>query len=289
MAKDGEDQAVSFKVEPESLQTKPYDVTAVATYDGKDYKEGYHTAGYAGLRPYNIYSPATYRTTGTDVKVPANLNVGYVMGTGDDVPNTLQMLGIHTHFLSPDDIISGDLSNYDVILIGVRAYAVRPELASHNARLLSYVQNGGVVVVQYQSLEYANDYGPYPYMLTRDAEKVVDENSPVQLDANSPVLSWPNPITQADFKGWIEERGHDFMKSWDSHYQAPIETHDPNQDPQKGGLLFARYGKGAYVYSAFAFYRELPGGVPGAFRLFANLVSLPRNPALHGDTPANQN
>jgi hypothetical protein len=161
-------------------------------------------------------------------------------------------------------------------------------LASHNGRLLNYVQNGGVVVVQYQSLEYANDYGPYPYTLTRDAEKVVDENSPVQLDASSPVLSWPNPITQADFKGWIEERGHDFMKSWDSHYQAPIETHDPNQDPQKGGLLFARYGKGAYVYSAFAFYRELPGGVPGAFRLFANLVSLPRNPVLHGDPPADQ-
>jgi LmbE family N-acetylglucosaminyl deacetylase len=280
--KDGEDQAVDFQVQPKSLQQKPYDVTAVATYQGKDYKEGYHTAGYTGLRPYNLYRPATYRTTGTDVNVPANLNVGYVMGTGDDVPTTLEMLGIHVHFLSAQDIISGDLSKYDVIVLGVRAYAARPELASHNGRILDYVQNGGVAVVQYQTIEYANGYGPYPYTLTRDAEKVVDENSPVQFDRASPVLSWPNKIGARDFKGWIEERGHDFMKSWDSHYSAPIETHDPNQEPQKGGLLFARYGKGAYVYTAFAFYRELTGGVPGAFRLFANLVSLPRNPALHG-------
>jgi len=280
--KDGEDQAVSFQVQPKSLEQKAYDVTAVATYDGKDYKEGYHTAGYPGLRPYNLYRPATYRTTGTDVKMPADLNVGYVMGTGDEVPTTLEMLGIHVHFLSAQDIISGDLSKYDVILMGVRSYAARPELASHNGRILDYVRNGGVVVVQYQTMEYANDYGPYPYTLTRDAEKVVDENSPVQLDASSPVLNWPNKITAEDFNGWIEERGHDFMKSWDSHYEAPIETHDPNQDPQKGGLLFARYGKGAYVYTAFAFYRELTGGVPGAFRLFANLVSLPRNPQIHG-------
>jgi hypothetical protein len=107
----------------------------------------------------------------------------------------------------------------------------------------------------------------------------VDENAPVALlDPSNPALTWPNKITAVDFKGWIEERGHDFMKDWDPKYEAPIETHDPNQDPQKGGLLIARYGKGVYVYSAFAFYRQLPEGVSGAFRIFANLVSLPRNP-----------
>jgi hypothetical protein len=257
----------------------------VATYEGKDYREGYQTAGYPGLRPSNLYRPSTYRTTGTDVKVPSNLNVGYVTGTGDDVPKDLEMLGIHVQFLSPQDIISGDLSKYDLIILGVRAYAARPELASYNGRLLEYVKNGGVIIAQYETMEYARNYGPFPYTLTNDAEKVVDENSPVVLDTQSPVLNWPNKISAEDFKGWIEERGHEFMKSWDSHYQAPIEMHDPNQDPQKGGLLVARYGKGVYVYTAFAFYRELSGGVPGAFRLFANLVSLPRNAQEHSGSP----
>jgi len=280
-SKDGEDQAVSFHVEPVSLQSKPYDVTAVASYEGKDYREGYQTAGYPGLRPSNLYRPSTYRTTGTDVKVPGNLNVGYVTGTGDDVPKDLEMLGIHVQFLSPQDIISGDLRKYDLIILGVRAYAARPELASYNGRLLEYVKDGGAIIAQYETMEYARDYGPFPYTLTNDAEKVVDENSPVVLDTQSPVLNWPNKISAEDFKGWIEERGHEFMKSWDSHYETPIEMHDPNQDPQKGGLLVARYGKGVYVYTAFAFYRELSGGVPGAFRLFANLVSLPRNAQEH--------
>ena len=280
-AKDGEDQAVTFQVTPESLQAKPYKVTAVASYDGHEFREGYHTAGYYDLRPYNLYRPAIYNTTGTDVRVPSGLNVGYVMGTGDDVPATLEMLGIHVHFLSAQDIVSGDLGRFDVILMGVRAYAARQELRSANGRLLDYVKNGGVVVVQYQTMEYSRNYGPYPYSLTSDAEKVVDEDSPVEiLDAANPVFTWPNNITTNDFKGWIEERGHDFMKEWDPHYEALIETHDPNQDPQKGGLLYARYGKGVYIYTAFAFYRQLTEGVPGAFRLFANLVSLPRNPGL---------
>ncbi len=169
---------------------------------------------------------------------------------GDDVPKDLEMLGIHVQFLSPQDIISGDLSKYDVIILGVRAYAARPELASYNGRLLEYVKNGGVIVAQYETMEYARNYGPYPYTLTNDAERVVDENSPVTLDTRSPVLNWPNKISAEDFKGWIEERGHSFMKSWDSHYETPIEMHDPNQEPQKGGLLVARYGKGVYVYTA---------------------------------------
>jgi LmbE family N-acetylglucosaminyl deacetylase len=280
-AKDGEDQAVTFQVEPRSLQAKRYKVTAVASYDGHEYREGYHTAGYNGLRPYNLYRPATYETTGTDVRVAPGLNAGYITGTGDDVPSTLEMLGVHVHFLSAQDIATGDLNKYDVILMGVRAYAARPELRSSNGRLLDYVKNGGVIVVQYQTMEYARNYGPYPYSLTADAEKVVDEDSPVEiLDTRNPVFTWPNKITGDDFKGWIEERGHGFLKEWDSKYEALIETHDPNQDPQKGGLLFGRYGKGVYVYTAFAFYRQLPEGVPGAFRLFANLVSLPRNPGL---------
>lgn len=283
-AKEGENQAVTFEVVPNSLEAKPYKVTAVATYEGKEYREGYRTVGYYGLRPYNLYRPATYSTTATDVKVPAGLKVAYITGTGDDVPATLEMLGIYAQFLSAQDIASGDLSKYDVIVIGVRAYAARPELRTYNGRMLDYVKNGGVIIVQYETMEYSRGYGPYPYTLTNDAEKVVDEGSAVEiLKPDNPALTWPNKITTNDFKGWVEERGHDFMKAWDPHYEALLEMHDPNQDPQKGGLLYARYGKGAYVYAALAFYRQLPEGVPGAFRIFANLVSLPRNPEITGE------
>ena len=161
----------------------------------------------------------------------------------------------------------------------MRAYAVRADLRTYNGRLLNYVKNGGTVVVQYQTPEFDHNFGPYPYSMTNDPEEVTDEASPMTfIDPSSPIFRWPNVITAKDFTGWIEERGSKFMNTWDPQYQAPLETHDPGQDPQKGGLLIARYGSGVYVYTAYAFYRELPLGVPGAYRLFANLVSLPQNP-----------
>jgi hypothetical protein len=190
-------------------------------------------------------------------------------------------LGIQTTFLSAQDIASGDLKHFRAIILGVRAYAVRPELKTFNARLMEYVKNGGTLIVQYNTQEFDDKYGPYPYQLSRDPEKVIDENSQVTLlDPNYPALTWPNKITAHDFDGWIEERGHGFMRTWDSRYIAPTETHDPNQEPQKGGLLIAPYGKGFYVYDAYAFYRQLPEGVPGAFRIFANLLSLTSNPGM---------
>jgi LmbE family N-acetylglucosaminyl deacetylase len=276
----GQEQIVRFEVIADRLETKPYTVTAVAESGGKQYREGFITAGYPGLRPYNLYVPATYRTSGVDVKISQGLRVGYVMGTGDTVPQSLEDIGVHVQLLNAQDIANGDLQKYDVILLGVRAYTARPELVTSHARLLDYVRNGGVVIVQYQSVQYDHNFGPYPYTLPNDAERVVDEHSPVAFaDPKSPVLSWPNQINQSDFAGWVEERGHSFMKTWDPQYVAPLETHDPDQDPQKGGLVYARYGRGVYVYVAFALYRQLPDGVPGAYRLFANLLSLPRNPA----------
>jgi LmbE family N-acetylglucosaminyl deacetylase len=278
----GQEQSVSFQVYPDRLMEKPYTVTAVAESAGRQYREGFTTVGYRDLRPSNLYMPATYRTSGLDVKVAPGLRVGYVTGTGDAVPQTLENIGIKVEFLSPQDLAQGDLQKFNCILLGVRAYTARPELASNNSRLLEYVRNGGVLVVQYQAAQYDHNYGPYSYSLPNDAERVVDEQSPITfLDPKDPLLSWPNQINQKDFAGWVEERGHNFMKSWDAHYKAPIETHDAEQDPQRGGLIYATYGRGVYVYEAFALYRELPDGVPGAYRLFANLLSLPRNPALN--------
>jgi hypothetical protein len=277
---DGQEQILTFHVSPNHLAEQVYHLRAVASYNNREYREGYVQVGYPGLRPYFLYDKADYQTTGTNVKVARDLQAAYIMGSGDDVPASLENLGVHVHFLAQEDLASGDLSRYNVILIGVRAYAVRPDLVTYNGRILDYVKHGGTVVVQYQTPEYDHDFGPYPYTMTSDPEEVTDEASPIVFtDPSSPVLNWPNKIGSADFDGWIEERGSKFMSSWDPRYQAPLETHDPEQGPQKGGLLVARYGSGIYVYTAYAFYRELPLGVPGAYRLFANLISLPQNPS----------
>lgn len=275
----GEEQAVTFTIRPGNVSQKPYEITAVADYAGKSYKEGYVTVGYTGLRPYFLYSPAAYKATGTDVKMAPSQNIGYIEGSGDDVPASLKALGVNVSFLSAQDLASADLSKYNSILVGVRAYAVRPDLVANNNRLLNYVKNGGVVMVQYNTSEFDHNYGPYPYVMTNDPEEVTDEKSVVTiLDPNNPLFTWPNKITSKDFDGWIEERGSKFLSSWDSKYEPLLETHDEGQSPQKGGLIYARYGKGAYIYNAYAFYRQLPLGVPGAYRIFANMLSLPKNP-----------
>jgi LmbE family N-acetylglucosaminyl deacetylase len=279
-AQEGEDHSIAFQVTPGKLAEKLYEITAVATYSGRSYREGYQVTGYNGLRPYFLYSPSTYRTTGVDVKVAPGLKAGYIMGSGDDVPSSLEHLGIKVSFLTPADIAAGDLGKYDVILLGVRTYAVRNDVRTYNHRLLEYVRNGGVVIVEYNTPEYDHNYGPYPYMMGDNPEEVTDETSKVDILAPAnPVFRWPNTITESDFRGWAEERGSKWMQSWDSHYEALLSTHDPGQAPQKGGLLYAKYGKGIYIYNAYAFYRQLPEGVPGAYRIFANLVSLPKNPA----------
>ena len=281
MQRAGQEQRISFQVFPSQLEQKSYTVTAVAEFRGRQYREGFTTVGYPGLRPYNLYTPAAYRTSGVDCKIAPGLRMGYITGTGDAVPQSLASIGVKTEFLSPEDVSQGDLQKYDVIVLGVRAYAARPELATHNQRLLDYVKNGGVVIVQYNTAQYDHNYGPYPYTLPNTAERVVDETSHINfLDRMSPVLTWPNQISEKDFTGWVEERGHGFLTTWDKRYQTPLETHDPEQEPQKGGLVYAQYGRGVYVYVALALYRQLPDGVPGAYRLFANLLSLPRNPAL---------
>ena len=234
MQRAGQEQNVGFQVFPNQLEQKTYTVTAVAEFQGRQYREGFTTVGYPGLRPYNLYMPATYRTSGVDCKIAPGLRVGYVTGTGDAVPQSLASIGVKSEFLSPQDLAQGDLQKYDVIVLGVRAYAARPELATHNQRLLDYVKNGGVVIVQYNTAQYDHNYGPYPYSLPSTAERVVDENSHVNfLDPKSPVLTWPNQIGEQDFTGWVEERGHGFLASWDKHYEAPLETHDPGAGPAK--------------------------------------------------------
>jgi LmbE family N-acetylglucosaminyl deacetylase len=287
LANDGDEQVLSFNLVPQSLSAQLYAVTAVAEYNGQQYKQGFQTTGYVGLRPYPFYRDAVYKTSGVDVKVAPQIKVAYIAGTGDDVARSMQDLGIHVDFLSAEDIATGDLSSYNAIVLGIRAYAARPELKASNNRLLDYTKNGGTVIVQYQTGEYDHNYAPYPLSLSSNPEKVVEEDGEVSIpSAGDPLLNWPNKITLDDFQNWVEERGHGFIKTWDAHYTAPTEMHDAGQDPQKGGLLHASYGKGTYIYVSYAFFRQMPEGVPGAFRIMANLISAGKNPGLHADSHA---
>lgn len=274
LSHDGADVPLEFTVHPGQVASdKVYQLKAVGNYAGQSYSQGYFVTGYQGVRPYYYYRKAAYRVTGVDVKLAPHLNVGYVVGTGSNVPLALANIGVHVHFLSDQDLADADLAKYSAIVLGVRAYTARPALRTYNQRLLDYVKGGGDLVVQYQGPEFDHDYGPYPYTLG-NAAKVMDDKSAVKLlQPDNAVLTWPNKITEADFAGWVEERGHGFMGKWAPQYQALVEMHDPDQAPQNGGLLVARYGKGVYIYAALALYRQFTEGVPGAYRIFANLIS----------------
>ncbi|HEX4022557.1 MAG TPA: PIG-L family deacetylase [Acidobacteriaceae bacterium] len=278
-AKDGDIASVDFTVTPTALESRTYTLQAVAEYNSQSYRAGYRMTGYLGLRPYPIYRAATTQVRAADVRVAPGLRIGYVVGTGDEVPDSLRQLGLPPQLLSPQDLATGDLSSFDAIVLGIRAYAVRPDLRTYNDRLLRYVHQGGVLIVQYNTSGLQPSDAPYPLELGNNPEKVINEVSAVQmLQPHDPLLAWPNTISTKDFQGWVEERGHGFLRSWDAHYTPLLEMHDPGQDPQQGGLVYTRYGKGIYVYTALALYREMPEGVPGAYRLFANLISLARNP-----------
>jgi hypothetical protein len=269
---EGDTEPIQFAVTPDGVRAgQPYAVQAVAQAGGKSYTSGWRSVGYPGLRPYNIYNDAELKTRKVDVKLAPGLRIGYVMGPGDLVPEAIEAMGVTPQLLSEAEVSGGDLSAYSAIVIGIRAYSTRPELTTAQPRLDEFVRRGGTLVVQYQSATFP---APLPLTLGRIAERVVDEQAPVKLlDVSNPLWKWPNVITPADFDGWVEERGHSFMESWDAGYTPLTETADAGQDPQRGGLLVAHPGKGTYIYAAYALYRQLPELVPGAYRILANLLS----------------
>ena len=274
----GDSEPLVFSVNYDAAKTGSYSITAVAHSGGRTYQTGWQSVGYAGLRPYNLYRPAELKTRKVDVKLAPGLRIGYVMGTGDLVPEAIEALGTEPHLLTAAELASSDLSAWNVIVIGIRAYSVRPELAAVQPRMKDFVERGGTLIVQYQS---GNFPAPLPLSLGRSPERVVDELAPVKLlDSAHPLLTWPNVITTADFDGWVEERGHSFLNSWDSGYMAITETADQGQDPQRGGLVVAHPGKGTYIYVAYALYRQFPELVPGAYRLLANLLSAGKDAAI---------
>jgi LmbE family N-acetylglucosaminyl deacetylase len=268
----GDTEPIQFLVTPAAVQSGAYALQAVARSADHTYESGWQSVGYPGLTPYNMYKPAQLTTRKVDVKLAPGLRIAYVMGTGDLVAEAIEELGVTPHLLSDSELTTGDLSAWNVIVVGIRAYSNRPVLTAVQPRLDEFVRNGGTLIVQYQS---GNFPAPFPLaMNNRMPERVVDEQSPVKLlDPSSPLMTQPNRLTTADFAGWVEERGHGFLDSWDKAYTPLTETEDEGQDPQRGGLLIAHPGKGTYVYVAYALYRQLPELVPGAYRLLANLLS----------------
>jgi LmbE family N-acetylglucosaminyl deacetylase len=225
--------------------------------------------------------------------VPLNLRVGYISAESEPVPEAIQRLGIKVDMLDAAALNFGDLAKFNAIVVGVRAYELRPELPGANQRLLDYVSKGGTLVVQYQR-DFAWDkfqYAPYPALISpplpvskdgasqtpRPLPRITDETSPVKfLHPNDPLLNKPNKITQDDFKGWVQERGLYFWTQFDSKYTALLAMNDPGEPTLNGALVYTHYGKGTYIYTGLAFFRELPEGVPGAYRLFVNLLGASR-------------
>ena len=272
----GERTTYRFKVAAKNIDAQLRDVVAVATAGGKQYTEGYELIEPRDLEARYLYRPSIAKVRGVDVQVVPNLKVGYVMGIGDQVPLGLQQLGADVTLLGERDLATGDLSIYDTIMTGTRAYAVREDLKTYNTRLLDYVKAGGNVIVLYNTFELVpNQFAPLPGELLASAEEVSEGDSPITILApTEQSFTWPNKITLADFEGWVEQRGSKFWTTWDKGYTAMISTFDKGQAPQSGGWLTARYGKGHWTYFAYALHRQLPYGVPGAYRITANLLAL---------------
>ncbi len=279
LARSDESQTLRFVVKP-PIGTKAgeYHVRAVVKQGGATFDRGFQVIEYPHIRRQHIYDVAWTTIKVIDVNTIPNLRIGYVMGVGDQVPPAIEQLGAKVEMITPEDLAWGNLSRFDAIVTGVRAYERRADLRANNARLLEYVNNGGALIVQYNKFEF-NDaqYGPYPAKVSND--RVTDEHAPVKvLNEKSPILNAPNRINDETWQGWVQERGLYFLdKDHDSRYKDLLEMADSfeyNPGPKTGALVEAQYGKGRWVYVGLGLWRELPAGVDGAYQILANLVSL---------------
>ncbi len=271
----GEKKEVQFKVFPAGMQEGRATLRAVLEVAGEKYGEGYTLVTREDLGSFYYYQPARQRVSMVDVLVPHDLKIGYVMGAGDDIPTVLAQVGMDVTLIPAEKLASEDLSRFGTIVLGIRAYDTQKDVVANNKRLLDFVSAGGTLVVQYNAgVDDFNGghFTPYPAKLSR--ARVSVEEAPVEILApQDQVFHYPNTITARDFDDWVQERGLYFMSTWDEHFEALLSCHDPGEDAQKGGLLKANYGKGIFIYTGYAFFRQLPAGVPGAVRLYVNLLS----------------
>jgi LmbE family N-acetylglucosaminyl deacetylase len=246
---------------------------AVVKVDGRDYSFARERISYQHIGSHLLMPPAEARIVRADIRKKGDL-IGYIPGAGDDIPQSLQQIGYTVKILDGSDITAETLKRFDAIVLGIRAYNTQDRIAAWQTELLKYVKAGGVVLAQYNTTDLKmKEIGPFPFEITR--ERVTDENAEIRILApDHPALNAPNKITADDFKGWVQERGLYFPTKWDSNWTALLSCNDPGEKPLDGGLLVAKSGQGYFIYTGYAFFRQLPAGVPGAYRLFANLVSL---------------
>jgi hypothetical protein len=249
-------------------------VTAIATVKNKRYDTQRIEINYPHIPQLLIQSPARLKAVALDLAIRGE-HVGYLPGAGDSVAQALEQMGYTVTPLTGADLTAEKLRRFDAVVIGVRAFNVRTDLPNDLSGLFAYVEGGGNVVVQYNRPDGLKISQLAPYPLTLSADRVTDENAPVTLLApDHPALYTPNKITDADFEGWVQERGSYYPNQWDERFTPILAAGDAGEEPLKGGLLIAHYGKGSYVYTGITWFRQLPAGVSGAYRLFANLVSL---------------
>jgi LmbE family N-acetylglucosaminyl deacetylase len=269
----GESQMFTFEVSPPNYQST-IEVNPVIIANGREYKKQMVKIDYSHIPLQTVLMPAKAKLVNIDVKKSGN-KIAYVMGAGDDIPASIRQIGYDVSVLSLNEISLNKLKEYDALIIGVRAYNTLDDIKFSQKTFMEYVNGGGTMVVQYNTRHRlkTEDLGPYPIKLSRDRVSV--EGAEVRiLKPDHSVMNWPNKISSKDFEGWVQERGLYFPGEWDDNYTAILSSNDPGEDPNDGGLLIAPYGNGHYVYTGYSWFRELPAGVPGAYRIFANLLSL---------------
>jgi len=267
------DQAkvLTFTIQPKN-GARTGEFKAEATVGAQKISSGKLVIDYPHIPAQTLFPVSKGRLIRVDLK-RAGQNIGYIVGPGDAIPEALTQIGYKVTRLTDEDLVTQNLSSYDAILVGIRAYNTRPALKDLQERLFDYVEQGGTLIVQYQTIqEPVSQLRPYPFQISR--KRVSVETAPVTiLKPDHPLLNFPNKITQADFEGWVQERGLYFADQWDPKYETIFSSNDPKEQPLAGGTLYARYGKGVYIFTAYSWFRELPAGVPGAYRIFVNMIS----------------
>lgn len=267
-----EEKQFVFTIIPPENESQT-ELSAEVKIDGKTYTKSMVTIDYPHIPIQTVFPSAKVKLLRLNIGEKVVSRIGYIMGSGDDIPKYLRELGFTVDLLTDAELTNGNLSNYDAIIGGIRVYNTNERMAVYQEKILDYVKNGGTYVAQYNtSRGLVVNPGPYNLQLSRD--RVTEEDAKVKfLLPNHPLLNFPNRISEKDFDGWIQERGLYFPNVWDNNYDALLEMNDTGESPKDGSLLYAKYGKGIYVYTGLSFFRELPAGVPGAYKLFVNLIS----------------
>ncbi len=263
----------TFTVKPPD-QNSEGTLRAIVSIDGRDYSFERVRISYPHIGVQTLMPPAEAKLVRADIRKKGD-RIGYIPGAGDDVPESLRQIGYSVKILSEPEITVKNLAQFSAVVLGIRAYNTQDRISSWLPELFAYVKNGGVVIAQYNTLAElkTNQLGPYPLEISRD--RVTDENAEVRvLSPNHPLMTTPNKITSKDFGGWVQERGLYFPNKWDPAWTPILSCNDPKENPLDGGLLVAKFGKGFFIYTSYSWFRQLPAGVPGAYRLFANMLSL---------------